>query len=412
MHRVAMELSDGVTPQIASRIAGVLLIADGDAVSRDKVQRFGTALKTARGIGTYAWARPFSDSGTRAFSTGFGARVFSVCNARDMVCDSSGSPITDALLGLPIHKRYTNSPELVAATDAVAQVAMNWAVPSPRTQAIARSAGTTLDSQLGVSVRVGAKVEWRPVSGLPPGISLSSTGRLTGTVPTAGQYRTRYQVRAAKSGLFSQWVTGEINWTITNGQALNPTLFGRPFSTVPVDATVALNPSTPCPAETRWVSIMQLNARDFGHGSMIDLAERPWDWVYRIPTTLGDSNLRVECQGESSTLLQAYETSLTVTSELGYKVSPSDYGSGDAVTIHALDACPVPQGVAGKMYVHAYGLLEDSRAEHVSYGEAPLDSSGLAVVALTLPPEAHQVYFRVYCRAKTESGEVEYRLMG
>lgn len=138
-------------------------------------------------------------------------RTISVCTRSDLVCHPSKE---SAKRGLKATRSYaTKSGKIVlhqAADVAAAQVAQ-W--PKPIAETISVVQGTPVSHQLKVSGgSVGTPATWT-ASSLPEGLSLSSTGLLTGTLTAPGSHEVRYTVAgvspatSAKSGVVTLNVT-------------------------------------------------------------------------------------------------------------------------------------------------------------------------------------------------------------
>ncbi|MCW2699968.1 MAG: cutinase [Blastococcus sp.] len=204
MHRVLRAMSQRTLDRDAlSRVDAAVLIADGDKVQYDSVNRYGTAGANARGIGL-AW-RAQSGSSPVKLPAAVGARVHSVCNRNDMVCDFHGWNIVN---GVSTHLKYRGTPEVLAAANAAARAVL--AVPLTSSGfVVAARVGEPLSYQLTAQVGAGYTLDWRRPPGaepLPPGIALSPAGALTGTPTEAGTFVTKVQVRSVVLGVPGQWV--------------------------------------------------------------------------------------------------------------------------------------------------------------------------------------------------------------
>ncbi len=84
VHRTLIDLQTNGQTAILDRIAGAVLIADGDRHRDDVMRTYGSAGRLAHGV-----TRTFSMGSARPqiFGNALGSKVFSVCNARDIVCD-------------------------------------------------------------------------------------------------------------------------------------------------------------------------------------------------------------------------------------------------------------------------------------------------------------------------------------
>lgn len=137
MHRVLRTLEHATAGQrILERLAGAILIGDGDQVPHDRQTRYGSATLDARGIGLAL--RTVSHSSTAKFSPAVGSRVLSVCNKHDIVCDWTDKNLVCHDVGdlLPaicardvaVHLSYANSAPLNAAAK---RTILNLLAPRP-----------------------------------------------------------------------------------------------------------------------------------------------------------------------------------------------------------------------------------------------------------------------------------------
>lgn len=101
VHRTLIDLAVNQDSETLSRIAGAILIADGDRRFNDRMTTFGTAGTVLQGIAPH-WgvggARPVP------FGSSWQNTILSVCNARDIVCDHFS-----LVTGWGTHKGYTNT---------------------------------------------------------------------------------------------------------------------------------------------------------------------------------------------------------------------------------------------------------------------------------------------------------------
>jgi Cutinase len=129
MHRVIHSLGGTTSGRaVLARMTDAILIGDGDEVSSDNEQRYGSAALNARGIGQSL--RKASHSSAAKFSTSLKARVLSVCNKHDLVCgwtDFNLACLTNPVKCLittaemiKIHLSYPGSKPLLAAADRAA----------------------------------------------------------------------------------------------------------------------------------------------------------------------------------------------------------------------------------------------------------------------------------------------------
>jgi hypothetical protein len=196
MHRIMTNATTkGVTGMAASilgRVDAVIMIGDGDRVAHDTTNDYGSARSTAQGVGTQ-----LDTTITPAkLPKSIGVRMFSVCNAHDIVCDFN-IPYVDLCAactvgyGIHVHLSYGGA-EVVehASTDAAA-----WEQTFPAfggaPLAVADSVGVPLLQQLTAryDVKNVESVSWSlpPHTTLPVGLAIDSDGFISGTPTAAGK---------------------------------------------------------------------------------------------------------------------------------------------------------------------------------------------------------------------------------
>lgn len=234
MHQVVRRLVRDDVPEILDRIAGVALLGDGDREKKTKVRRYGNAPKKGWGL-----RRPLKN---QPIPQQLAKRTHSLCVKRDIVCNTSNylagklkkqnvakRALVNALLSLDVRKLArgkrvhsgpayrAGSPILQQAVDGIVDTILRWPVPEPVDLELAGFIDTPVDHQLEVSVHPDliGQVEWYDVAGLPPGLSLSPTGVLTGSPAEAGGWTTTYRVRGIGStGVHASGVQGTISWVV------------------------------------------------------------------------------------------------------------------------------------------------------------------------------------------------------
>jgi alpha-tubulin suppressor-like RCC1 family protein len=187
-HRVLQDLRS--SGRLAN-VAGGVLISDPWRVKKSTTGRpLGSpgASSTTEGVLT-RMAKPVGDVPTTAGT--FGA--VAVCHKGDLVCNPGKTPARAALSkALSYAKKSSNPPMKAAADRAWAQLSL-W--PVPASQQLTVAADTAISQQL--QVRGGSATTpaatWSAVS-LPAGLSLSSTGVLSGRISAPGVHEVRYTV--------------------------------------------------------------------------------------------------------------------------------------------------------------------------------------------------------------------------
>ena len=122
----------------------------------------------------------------------FGA--WGVCNGGDLVCAPGKSRLGPATAKARSYRG--TSPAMVKARAGALDRVRLWPAPSPDVRISAALVSEPISLQLAADVadasRAGA--QWTATGVLPPGLSLSSTGLLSGTVETSGQWTVDYVV--------------------------------------------------------------------------------------------------------------------------------------------------------------------------------------------------------------------------
>ncbi len=192
LHRVAHTLQEPGFKDVASRIDGIVLIADGDKVPNDAVSNFGTAPRNRHGVGQdYSWA---SGSTWKKFDRMWGNRIKDVCNKDDVVCGLYMiAPPIAAIKGVDIHKKYAGSDAVKSGANAVkfnfpSDTVVFDRAPAPVTGkagvpiSLKLSAKSGRNCMVTFALKVGSK--------LPEGLSLSSSGQIDGAPVKDGKWST------------------------------------------------------------------------------------------------------------------------------------------------------------------------------------------------------------------------------
>jgi alpha-tubulin suppressor-like RCC1 family protein/endonuclease/exonuclease/phosphatase family metal-dependent hydrolase len=116
--------------------------------------------------------------------------VWPVCQLNDLFCDPSRTSVRDSLRAA---RGYAHAQVLrVVARSAWHQLAL-WPVPAPRRQVVTGSVGDPVHLQLGVAPGTPGPVAWTGAAGLPGGLTLSSTGLLSGSPTRSGTFAVSYR---------------------------------------------------------------------------------------------------------------------------------------------------------------------------------------------------------------------------
>jgi alpha-tubulin suppressor-like RCC1 family protein/endonuclease/exonuclease/phosphatase family metal-dependent hydrolase len=136
--------------------------------------------------------------------------VWSVCAQHDLVCDPSRAGVRDSLHAALGYARSATLRDV--AQQAWRQLAL-WPVPAPRHQVLTGSVGDPVHLQLGVAPRTPGPVAWTEAAGLPGGLTLSSSGLVSGTPTRSGTFTVSY--RTSNTQPVTTGHTGSLLVTIT-----------------------------------------------------------------------------------------------------------------------------------------------------------------------------------------------------
>ena len=191
VHRVLQRAAGDAGLQ--GRLAGAALVSDPDRSAGTRATLTGAPVAPLSGAGVLTRTlAPVADVPTAAQDL----RVVSVCTLGDLVCDLRGWSVERSLAASATYDDRATRPTLRDVATRLWDQASAW----PRTvpvEAIDTHPGEDLTRQL--PVRVGAThaatTVFEDVQGLPPGVTLSSTGQLAGSVRSAGSWTITYAVR-------------------------------------------------------------------------------------------------------------------------------------------------------------------------------------------------------------------------
>lgn len=205
VHRALLRLQG--RPLIFDRIVTAVLVADGDRRSLTAARLTGGPVAKRLGQGVHARFLPVRPDVPRE---GWDVAVWSVCTSSDVVCDIRS---TDIATSIRVNRSYTSGASAAALRELAAWVwnrTTRFALPAPA-QVLAE-VGSPVSFQLPVRVLASDRdtVVWGSPSNLPPGLSLGSDGRITGTPTTAGTWTVRYTVTNKASSAFDVPVVGYV----------------------------------------------------------------------------------------------------------------------------------------------------------------------------------------------------------
>jgi hypothetical protein len=207
-HRTLQLLwNSGSANQILNRIDAAILVGDGDRVANDNTLMHGSMHPGFHGIGL-DWTSQ-SGSSTAAFPSALGVRIHEVCNSGDYVCDQPA-----ALIGIVTHLGYPGSDVLADASAEAAQVVLSNPLPKPWTVNLEAQAGQPFSYQLKADVDSYYQLEWTILvpAIMPPGLSLSSAGLISGTPIGTPTGTTPIRVRGVILGVAGDWIDATIVW--------------------------------------------------------------------------------------------------------------------------------------------------------------------------------------------------------
>lgn len=219
-HRVLAERA--ADEDLRSRVVSTLLVADP--------LRPGTGV-SSRFARTPVAALPLS---------GWSSATELPCASHDVVCDLDDAAFAEARRA---HRSYSRDPEadtlLASARRSGARLAL-FPRPAVADQRVLGRVGTVMSDQLDVDVARSARddVRWRPTTDLPPGLSLSGAGRLSGNPTTAGTFEVGYTVRNVSATDLSRAAAGRALVTVDDDLGSGVATGGRHSCSVRADATL------------------------------------------------------------------------------------------------------------------------------------------------------------------------------
>lgn len=189
------------TGDLAGRLAGVVLVADGDRAPGTAAYLAGApaARRAARGVeGTFRHPRPDVPV------PGHYQVVWSVCTRGDVACSVGGTSFARAV---EIHRGYAVGAGAAALRDVGVRLGIQvekWARPLVGQTVAPGSVGAPMDVQLHADVGQSEepRLRWGDAENLPPGLVLTGDGRLQGTPTEAGSWDVDYTVTNSRPGLF------------------------------------------------------------------------------------------------------------------------------------------------------------------------------------------------------------------
>ena len=195
----------------ARRVVGAVLVSDPDRMRDTRALHRG---RPAAGSAAIGLERRRVRRTADVPVPGSPAEVLSVCRSGDVVCHLRRQPLRIGLNQATSYLRY-NADELDAAARDEAQ--RTYEIPEPTASGpVTGSQGVPLREQLTASVNPAHRslLRWRAVGGVPPGLSLSSTGALVGTPTQQGTWTLQYTVRNTWRADLSREMPGSLQVTV------------------------------------------------------------------------------------------------------------------------------------------------------------------------------------------------------
>lgn len=223
MHRALLALED--RPDITERVAGVALVADGDRRSVDSTARLMGAPAARGGSGVAAQLTEPVDSIPVAGSL---VAVWDVCTRGDLVCDLRDNGVRQAIV---THRSYRSGDGLAKVQRLGTRIGNRvgrWPLPPRTPERVAGTVGLQVDHQLAVRVRESERdqVAWQDAQGLPPGVTLTEDGRLTGVPTQGGTYSVTFTVHSTAGPAFGHRTVGSAEITVVETAAASITAGG------------------------------------------------------------------------------------------------------------------------------------------------------------------------------------------
>ncbi|HYH35006.1 MAG TPA: endonuclease/exonuclease/phosphatase family protein [Nocardioides sp.] len=207
-------------PEVADRLVGAALVSDGDRTAGTSAVRLGAPAARRSSVGVhdrFFRARPDTPPVT-----------WSVCTRGDLACHVTRRPVAEAVA---LHRSYATgrgAAVLEGLAGSVWSRTLRWPRPVEGWKPPAMAVSDPQAVQLPVSVhrRERDDVRFAALSGLPPGLGLSSTGRLSGTPTEVGTWTLHYTVTSARPE-FDHPVPGSVELRVVEGRGRRLTAGGE-----------------------------------------------------------------------------------------------------------------------------------------------------------------------------------------
>lgn len=236
MHRALLRLDNAGRSDILERIAGVVMVADGDRVPHSNIQMLGDppAGAAGQGVASVIGGQPNIPSRLWPYA-------YNMCTKNDLVCDFRGAwSIKNFGAATAVHSSYRHASIYKDIAAEIGNVTMGWAKPTGPV-VVTAEAGTPVSQQLTVSVRDGwlPRVQWAATR-IPAGWTLSSTGLLSGAPTADGTFYVDYVIRTSDRGIYARQIPGTVKIVVGDVTTSPDDPPGdNPWTPTPIDGLVS-----------------------------------------------------------------------------------------------------------------------------------------------------------------------------
>lgn len=191
VHRLLLRLREDQT--VRPRIVGALLLSDPDRAARTTAALTGAPAAFRSGQGLVSWR--LSSVGDTTLG-GQPVLVHQVCTRTDVSCDPRAGSRFSAALGTYRSYGSKGAAAVAAAGTRLATRTVVWPV-APADQIVTVDPGMPFQVQLAANVPAGrtGTLSWSDAAAVPPGVTLSASGLLSGSISKPGASRITYRVR-------------------------------------------------------------------------------------------------------------------------------------------------------------------------------------------------------------------------
>lgn len=196
-HRLLLATS--AAPDLDGRLAGAVLVGDGDRAAGTGATRRGAPAAPASARGLHALLRStVADVPVRDRYQA----VWSVCTAGDLVCDLGPTAFATAVARHRSYATGTGATRLAGAADAAWARTARWVRLVPDQQ-LGGAVGAAMDQPIEVRIADGdrSRLAFSGATGLPDGVQLTPEGHLVGTPTQGGSFQVGYTVATTRPGV-------------------------------------------------------------------------------------------------------------------------------------------------------------------------------------------------------------------